>query len=163
MIIIYQTIKFLCHWWEYIYMTDVYQTGLNMMLWYWTLVCRIFNLTPFDLWLRRKRERGKERSTVKFAYYYFLSFSVSFVRKWTLFLSPCACGHTYVYSVELREHRSNSIVLYIYIFVISYLVLICYSISLSLRWPLSERGNDLIVTSVGVYSTLFYFIREIGS
>jgi hypothetical protein len=30
---------------------------------------------------KEERERGKERSTVKFAYYYFLSFSVSFVRK----------------------------------------------------------------------------------
>jgi hypothetical protein len=92
-----------------------------------------------------QKEREKERSIVKFAYYYFLSFTMSFVRKWTFFFALRVRTYVYMYSVELREHRSNSIVLYI--FVISYFFHICYTISLSLQWPLSKKrkkGEEMI-------------------
>ena len=56
-----------------------------------------------------EREREK-RSTVKFAYYYFLTFSMCHLHESEPFLSLYACKHTYVHRIELREHRSNSIV-----------------------------------------------------
>lgn len=112
----------------------------------------IWHLSIFG-WEERER-REKERTVVKFAYYYFLSFTMSFVRKWTFFFALRVRTYVYVYSVELREHRSNSIVLYIYIY-ICYFVLLSYLLHYIIVITMAiikeeKRGNDLIVTSVGV-------------
>ena len=96
----------------------------------------------------REGEREKERSIVKFAYYYFLSFTMSFVRKWTFF-SPCACGHTCICIVLNYVSIDRTLLYYIYLlFRTSFIFVTLYHCHYNDHYQ--RRGNDLIVTSVGV-------------
>ena len=76
---------------------------------------------------KERRTREKERKEVQLNLH-IITFlrSVCHLHESEPFLSPYACRHTYIYRIELREHRSNSIVFDFC--VISYSFDICYTI-----------------------------------
>lgn len=124
----------------------------------WILNIFISNIQFDTFWRKRERkkkndERGEgERKEVQLNLH-IITFlrSMCHLHESEPFLSPYACRHTYVHRIELREHRSSSIVFDIC--VISYSFDICYTIIVILI-TIIEKKRGKKELSVGHFFSL---------